>query len=135
MTRLRTSTAAALALTLPAGLLAWLYLGDWVHAAAGLVLALTGAYVGADRTAPRLRRRSGCEYAIVGALSEGPMGGYDLIRATGITAGALHPALARLETAGRIAGEFEEPREDGAPARRMYILAGRRVPWPKREDA
>ena len=54
MTRIRTITAILLGLALPAGLIAWLYLGDWRHAAAGLIAALTGLIIG-TASAPKRR--------------------------------------------------------------------------------
>lgn len=46
------TVAVALGLCLPAGLLAWLYLGEWVHAVGGLVLALTGLIIGTQHQGP-----------------------------------------------------------------------------------
>lgn len=43
---------------------------------------------------------------------------------SGTTSGSLYPALAKLERAGWIVGEREpiDPREEGRPARRYYML-------------
>ncbi len=43
---------------------------------------------------------------------------------TGTTSGSLYPSLAKLEQAGWIVGEREsiDPREEGRPARRYYML-------------
>lgn len=53
--RIRTFTAILLGLALPAGLVAALYLGDWRHALAGLIVGLTGLIVG---TAPAPKQRT-----------------------------------------------------------------------------
>lgn len=57
MSHIRTITATVLGLSLPAGILAWIYLGAWEHAAAGLVLALVGLVIG---TAPQGRPEPSC---------------------------------------------------------------------------
>jgi DNA-binding PadR family transcriptional regulator len=48
--------------------------------------------------------------------------GYDLMKATGISAGTLYPILARLVDAGWLEAEWETPGEDGRPARHHYRL-------------
>lgn len=50
--------------------------------------------------------------------------GFELMQMTGTTSGSLYPALAKLERAGWIVGEREpiDPREEGRPARRYYML-------------
>lgn len=50
--------------------------------------------------------------------------GFELMQMTGTTSGSLYPALAKLERAGWIVGEREpiDPREEGRPARRYYVL-------------
>jgi len=50
--------------------------------------------------------------------------GFELMQITGMTSGSLYPALAKVERAGWIMGEREsiDPREEGRPARRYYML-------------
>jgi DNA-binding PadR family transcriptional regulator len=50
--------------------------------------------------------------------------GFELMQMTGTTSGSLYPALAKLDRAGWIVGEREpiDPREEGRPARRYYML-------------
>lgn len=72
------------------------------------------------RTARRARR----ENAILGALyTHDTLGGYELIHHTGLRSGALYPALRRLEERGLVVGQWEPPRADGVPERRLYQLA------------
>lgn len=67
------------------------------------------------------------------ALNMESPSGWPLMRATRLSSGAVYTALARLEGAGLVAGEWEE-RVDGKPRRRLYrvtdegrILARARV--------
>lgn len=49
--------------------------------------------------------------------------GYDLGREAGLASGTIHPILARLESAGWVASEWEdEPSISGRPIRRYYHL-------------
>jgi DNA-binding MarR family transcriptional regulator len=50
--------------------------------------------------------------------------GFELMQVTGMTSGSLYPTLAKVERAGWIVGEREpiDPREEGRPARRYYML-------------
>ncbi|MCA1710061.1 MAG: PadR family transcriptional regulator [Actinobacteria bacterium] len=50
--------------------------------------------------------------------------GFELMQMTGMTSGSLYPVLAKLERAGWIVGEREpiDPREEGRPARRYYMV-------------
>lgn len=50
--------------------------------------------------------------------------GFELMQMTGMTSGSLYPALAKLERTGWIRGEREpiDPREEGRPVRRYYML-------------
>jgi PadR family transcriptional regulator, regulatory protein PadR len=50
--------------------------------------------------------------------------GFELMQITGMTSGSLYPTLAKVERAGWIRGEREpiDPREQGRPARRYYML-------------
>jgi DNA-binding PadR family transcriptional regulator len=50
--------------------------------------------------------------------------GFEIMQITGMTSGSLYPTLAKVEQAGWIRGEREpiDPREEGRPARRYYML-------------
>src|SRR5262245_35456813 len=52
--------------------------------------------------------------------------GFELMQLTGLKSGSLYPILARLESAGWIKGAKEaiDPRQQGRPARRYYVLTG-----------
>lgn len=54
-----------------------------------------------------------------------PLYGLDLMRATGMSSGALYPLLSRLEAAGWIQDEWEalDPSVAGRPRRRYYRLS------------
>lgn len=66
------------------------------------------------------RRRQQAELIVVGALTDGELSGYPLMKRTGLGPGRLYDALARLEDAGRITAAWAEgPR----PRRRVYRLA------------
>lgn len=59
-------------------------------------------------------------------LQESPAGryGYELTAVTGVASGTLYPILARLESAGWLASEWEASPEHGKPPRRYYRLTG-----------
>jgi PadR family transcriptional regulator PadR len=55
----------------------------------------------------------------------GPVYGFDLMQRTRLPSGTIYPILARLESAGWIAGQLEPAEEaarQGRPARRLYRL-------------
>ena len=53
-----------------------------------------------------------------------PRYGYDLMEQVGLASGSLYPILARFERAGLIRGAKEDvdPRVEGRPARRNFVL-------------
>lgn len=70
--------------------------------------------------ARRVRRRVEDDRRVLGALRYSPpAGGYDLWVRTGLRMGRVYLALARLENAGLVTGEFEDTPE-GQRARRLY---------------
>jgi DNA-binding PadR family transcriptional regulator len=67
------------------------------------------------------RRRTDADRRVLAALRHStPVGGYDLWVRTGLRSARLYPALARLEAAGLVVGEFET---SGAHPRRLYRMA------------
>lgn len=48
--------------------------------------------------------------------------GYDLCRALGIKSGTLYPLLIRLEAAGYLEAEWQQPADPGRPPRHAYRL-------------
>ncbi len=75
-----------------------------------------------------MRFKTDLESLVLGALSEGPLHGYGIVRLIRDRSGdllragegQLYPALRSLEEAGLIVGEWEA--QDGKPARRVYTL-------------
>ena len=66
---------------------------------------------------------------ILSAMLEDPYEqwyGLQLAKASGLKAGTIYPALARLESAGWLSSYWEEvdPSEAGRPRRRLYRLTG-----------
>lgn len=59
------------------------------------------------------------------ALESGRRFGFDLMDATGLTAGTVYPALERLEELGHVRSKWENEtvaHKDGRPARRYFEL-------------
>ena len=56
--------------------------------------------------------------------------GLEIVAATGLRSGTLHPTLARLEGMGWLASRWEDidPRQEGRPARRYYQLTATGLP-------
>jgi PadR family transcriptional regulator, regulatory protein PadR len=52
--------------------------------------------------------------------------GFELMQLTGLASGSLYPILARLERIGWINGAKEtiDPKQEGRPPRRYYVLTG-----------
>jgi PadR family transcriptional regulator, regulatory protein PadR len=50
--------------------------------------------------------------------------GLEITAATGLRSGTVHPILARLESLGWLSSQWEDvdPRREGRPARRYYLL-------------
>jgi DNA-binding PadR family transcriptional regulator len=70
--------------------------------------------------------------AILQALDAGHQFGFDVMDATGLTAGTVYPALDRLEDLGFVRSRWEADavaHRDGRPARRYFEItaAGRRA--------
>jgi DNA-binding PadR family transcriptional regulator len=65
--------------------------------------------------------------AILQALDSGRRFGFDIMDATGLTAGTVYPALERLEDLGFVQSHWESEaaaRRNGRPARRYFELTG-----------
>ena len=65
--------------------------------------------------------------AILQAVANGYRYGFDIIDATGMPGGTVYPALRRLEDAGYLSSQWEEPGVAQAaprPARKYYALTG-----------
>ena len=63
--------------------------------------------------------------AILHAVADGRLFGFDIMNATGLTSGTVYPALDRLESAGYLRSRWEADevaRADGRPARRYFTL-------------
>jgi len=54
-----------------------------------------------------------------------PMYGLEICEVAGLASGTIHPILARLETAGWLTSTWEDvdPRKEGRPRRRYYLLS------------
>jgi DNA-binding PadR family transcriptional regulator len=82
---------------------------------------------------PARNRRIGLgTTAILQALDTGRRFGFDIMDATGLTAGTVYPALERLEDLGFVQSRWESEataRRDGRPARRYFVItsSGRRA--------
>jgi DNA-binding PadR family transcriptional regulator len=82
---------------------------------------------------PTRNRRLGLgTIAILQALDTGRRFGFDVMDATGLTAGTVYPALDRLEDLGFVRSRWEAEavaHRDGRPARRYFEItaAGRRA--------
>jgi DNA-binding PadR family transcriptional regulator len=65
--------------------------------------------------------------AVLHAVALGYRFGFDIVDATGLTAGSVYPALDRLEDVGFLRSSWEDPalaQADGRPARRYFSLTG-----------
>jgi DNA-binding PadR family transcriptional regulator len=64
------------------------------------------------------------------AEPEQPRYGLEIVAATGLRSGTVHPILARLEGMGWVASRWEDvnPRQEGRPARRYYQLTATGLP-------
>jgi DNA-binding PadR family transcriptional regulator len=74
---------------------------------------------------PRNRRIGLGTTAILQALDTGRRFGFDIMDATGLTAGTVYPALERLEDLGFVRSRWEAEtvaRRDGRPARRYFEI-------------
>lgn len=63
--------------------------------------------------------------AVLHAVAAGHRFGFDVVDATGLTAGAVYPALDRLEDLGLLRSSWEDPstaQGEGRPARRYFTL-------------
>ncbi len=56
--------------------------------------------------------------------------GFEIVAATGLRSGTVHPILARLEGMGWVTSRWEDmdPRQEGRPARRYYQLTAAGLP-------
>jgi PadR family transcriptional regulator PadR len=62
---------------------------------------------------------------VLQAIHQGHRYGFDIIEGTGLPSGTVYPALRRLEAAGCLESEWEDPREaeaQGRPPRCYYHL-------------
>jgi DNA-binding PadR family transcriptional regulator len=65
--------------------------------------------------------------AVLHAVAAGYRFGFDIVDATGLTAGSVYPALDRLEEMGLLRSSWEDAAEaqaDGRPPRRYFALTG-----------
>ena len=65
--------------------------------------------------------------AVLHAVAMGYRFGFDIVDATGLTAGSVYPALDRLEDLGCLRSSWEAPevaQAEGRPARRYFALTG-----------
>ena len=71
------------------------------------------------------RRPGWATLAVLKAIASGYRHGFDIIDITGLPGGTVYPALARLESEGRVISRWEDARiaqEEGRPPRRYYEL-------------
>lgn len=65
--------------------------------------------------------------AVLHAVAAGYAFGFDIVDATGLTAGSVYPALDRLEDLGLLRSSWEAPdaaHAEGRPPRRYFTLTG-----------
>lgn len=79
----------------------------------------------------RKRAMSRSTVAVLRALAEGALYGFDVMDATGLASGTVYPILGRLEARGLASSRWEDPevhRREGRPARKYYRITaeGRR---------
>jgi PadR family transcriptional regulator PadR len=63
--------------------------------------------------------------AVLQALDAGREYGFDIAAVTGLRRGTIYPILRRLEEAGMVGSQWEDPdpaHEEGRPARKYYTL-------------
>ena len=70
----------------------------------------------------RTRAPSRSTQLVLEHLWNGPQYGYGLIKATGLKSGTLYPILMRLTERGFLEAKWEDPPNDGRPARQTYEL-------------